>query len=168
MTEAQAAEPPARMRHLPMRGRFPVPPIFGVDDAGVPDFTVLDSKEWLRLVTEHACHMCGERLEWWCFFIGGDRSIHNRMFQDGAMHRECAEYALRVCPFLAQGRSYTDRPARTTQGRGDSPISDTTNNPGRFGLYRTRGYRLRAIGESLAIEAQPAAEVQWWRDGEPE
>jgi hypothetical protein len=68
---------------------------------------VLGKVDWPRQVWCHElslCSICGEDLppsENW--FVGGSGCAFHPLgnFTDPPMHGECAEYALRTCPFLA-------------------------------------------------------------------
>ena len=51
------------------------------------------------------------RLGEYCYFIGGPLSKKNRLFVDPAMHKQCAEFASKVCPFVSgQRQEYSTRP----------------------------------------------------------
>ncbi len=59
-------------------------------------------RPWLAL-RDSRCPICGERLGRWRWLVGGPRSAfdpHGCYF-DLPGHRDCVEYALQVCPYLA-------------------------------------------------------------------
>lgn len=156
---------PERMAELPMRGSLPVGYIFGVGDDGVPDFTVLDMEKLMEVVIKRRCGMCGKGLDYWIAFVGGDKSITNRMFTDPAMHEECARYALSVCPFLLGQRDYATRDPRDGLERGDNPLLDK-NPPQRFGMLVTRSYDSKLVNGYLVIQAARPMRVEWFQGGE--
>lgn len=95
---------PRRMRALQRDGRgYPVPFIVQRDARGLPVFAANDARRVLRCIAERRCGICGNRLEKRFWFAGGPlAALHaHGAYLDNAMHYECAEYALRVCPYLA-------------------------------------------------------------------
>lgn len=147
---------PVRMEHLPRRGRYVVGYMFGVDDKGVPDFTVLDDVKIIECVTKHRCGLCGRELDYWIAFVGGPLSVKNRAFSDPPMHEECARYALSVCPFLLGQSGYAKRDAREGLERGHNPAM-TYVQPERFALYVCRDFTLTKD----YIKAGKAKRVEW-------
>ena len=87
----------------------------------------------------------------------------NGVFFDGAMHRDCAEYALQVCPYLA-----TTSFDRREDGleRTHAPYQDM-KKPERFGLLISKGYSILKMKDgSLLWRASQPYEVIWWKDGQ--
>jgi hypothetical protein len=66
-----------------------------------PDFKTTDPRKIQRCVTERRCGICGKTMDREVVFVGGPLSMVSRIFNDPAMHEECARYAYEVCPFLA-------------------------------------------------------------------
>jgi hypothetical protein len=97
-------EEPFRIKRLPKDTRgYPIPwNVLRADD-GTPFFTVNDSRKALVALREDRCPICGERLGRWHWFVGGPRSAfeHGGCYIDLPGHRECMEYALQTCPYLA-------------------------------------------------------------------
>lgn len=130
---------------------------------GKPDFRVIDPTAWRAAVQLRRCGICGETLGAHVAFVGGLKSIEGRVFTDLGMHRDCAEYALRVCPFLAMpGFNY----ARTKPD--DVMVYDFVepNQPDRFGLGITKGYEVRAIGDAPVLVTKEWVSVTWWKNGQ--
>ena len=67
---------------------------------GKPDFRQTDPEQMMRCVKFHLCGVCGGKLGLTCYWLGGPLCQRNRFFADAAMHRECAEESMRLCPFL--------------------------------------------------------------------
>ena len=87
------------LRKLKIFAGLPVPiTAKWVDDK--PDFRQTDVDQMLRCVRFHLCGVCGSKLGFHAFWIGGPLCQQNRFFADAAMHRECAEESMRLCPFL--------------------------------------------------------------------
>jgi hypothetical protein len=109
-TRWQDVPMPPRIARLPQWGGMPVPWSAYRTAEGVPDFRVVDALKNLEMATRKLCTVCGVALGARVAFIGGPISIGNHTFFDGPMHRECAEYSSKVCPYLAMVRSYSLRP----------------------------------------------------------
>lgn len=91
----------ARLEH-DERG-YPIPwnVLRGTD--GTPFFIVNDDRKAWRALRAELCPICGERLGSWRWFVGGPQSAFHPAgcYFDLPGHRECVEYALQVCPYLA-------------------------------------------------------------------
>lgn len=159
---------PRQLRQRPKQDGFPVPySVMWVD--GKPDFRVTDGQRWLGCVRGRRCALCGIGLgKKGAWFVGGPLCHENRIFLDPAMHQECAEYALRVCPFLAAPRGHFSnldhRPAPAAAAI--SPIAADVR-PDRFMLGLALGFQLIRMQNQPAILATPWQSVQWWRHGSP-
>ena len=182
MSARLSVEIPKRMRTLDrdIRG-FPVPYLVLIDKRRQPQFTINDVRKAARCDLWALCAICGKRLDrdqgapmrW---FIGGSRCfLHpDGAFLDPPNHLECAEYALRVCPFLA-ARRYT--------GRIDDAKLDPDAKPDGLTLVRHEGMEPRLperFGLGLAEITTPHYQrtgiiykvprwryVEFWRAGEP-
>lgn len=81
------------------------------------------------------------------------------------MHRDCATYALQVCPFLAAPKfSY-----RHAVPEGMSVNEDvSTTRPEVFGMGVCRGFAVGSLdGVHAVLRASEFEEVLWWRNGAP-
>jgi hypothetical protein len=95
---------PARIARLPHdRGGRPIPWNVLCADDGTPFFTINnDRKNWAAL-RQGLCPLCSERLGSWLWCVGGPLSAFHPggCYLDLPGHRDCMEYALQVCPYLA-------------------------------------------------------------------
>ena len=153
---------PPRLAARPRDRRgFPVPYATLCSDDGTPDFRVTDA------VNRKLCGLCGCLLGRRLAFVGGTRSHESRTFTDLPMHRGCAEYALRVCPYLALP-NMTHAQKVTTQAeflRASAFV--TSERPERFALGITTGFDVLQHGVEYLLHAQPWLETVWWKDGVP-
>lgn len=98
---------PERIARLPRDKRgYPIPWNVLKADDGTPFFIINDDRKAGRALREGLCPICGERLGAWRWLVGGPRSAfdpHGCYF-DLPCHRECAEFALQTCPYLAAPR----------------------------------------------------------------
>ena len=96
---------PERIALLPHDGRgYPIPwnVLRGTD--GAPFFIINDDRKAFQALRAKLCPICGERLGRWKWFVGGLRSAFSTPLAVTSSlpgHRECMEYALQVCPYLA-------------------------------------------------------------------
>jgi hypothetical protein len=65
------------------------------------DFRVVDGGKAYKSVTKQNCWICGQAFEESEYALVGDAlSAAVRLFKEPPCHRECAEYAAQVCPFM--------------------------------------------------------------------
>lgn len=166
---------PLHMRNLPRDARgFPIPAMVQYDDAGKPLFPVIDMEKWATLARARGCGICGNTMRSGYWFVGGPVSIENRLFTDLSMHRECAVFSLKVCPFLAMPRyRYILRDVTLPDGTLiDANKHVSTQRAERFGLARARDYRAQLMVSEAhpcgtpVLQAAPFDTCEWWRDGE--
>ncbi len=107
---------PDFLAHLPRYAGFPVPVIMLWVD-GKPDFRAVDSSRIVQCFKKRQCGICGTKLGDESFFIGGDACRRNHLFLDPAMHKVCAEFSAKICPFLSGQRAhYSERAVPAVQG----------------------------------------------------
>ena len=100
----RAVVEPPRIARLPKDKRgYPVPYNVLRGRDGQPIFTVNDDQKAWRCVREERCPICGGKLGRWRWCAGGPLSAFhpNGFYYDLPMHRDCVEYAMKVCPYLA-------------------------------------------------------------------
>ncbi len=162
---------PERMQKLPRDARgFPIPFVVLRDANGVPAFTVNDQGRVMLALSRQLCGICGQRMPrnniW---FLGGPQSAFhpNGAYNDGPLHRECARYALQVCPYLAIS-SMKHRDGKALEDLGMKlgtilvdPTMDTARPP-LFALVRTAAYEL--TGSGYIRPERPYFEAEFWRD----
>lgn len=102
---------PGRMQNLKRDRRgYPIPVGVMVDTDGRPHFTINDEQTRQKMIRQDRCHICGQPLTRKRCLVGGAGSafLPEGAYIDPCMHRECAHYALKVCPYLA-APSYAKR-----------------------------------------------------------
>jgi hypothetical protein len=168
---------PKRMRTLPCDERgYPVPFIVMTDKAGNPQFTINDHAKVRSCVNRKLCSICGKRHDALMWFVGGSRCfLHEHgAFIDPPLHLECAEYALRVCPFLAAPRyskRVDDRKLKAENKPDDMALVrvDYMNplQPEIFGLGAANDLRVvtRGPGDFILV-VDDWHYVEWWKAGQ--
>jgi len=91
---------PPKLQGRPLYHGFPIPYSVVVVD-GVPDFRISDEKKRTACVRDKLCGLCGQPMTSNFCFMGGPSAAQYKIFFDPAMHRECASYAMKVCPYFA-------------------------------------------------------------------
>jgi hypothetical protein len=167
---------PKKMRALQRDRRgYPVPYIVLRDTDGKPHFAINDDLRRLQCVAEKRCPICGTKLSREMWFVGGPLSaFHNDgCYNDTAMHYECMDYALRVCPYLAMP-SYLGRIDAGTLDPAKLPdelraLIDPTQLPDRPALFVAVMARIQMIGPPPTFYVKPARPykaVEYWKNGE--
>lgn len=133
-------EIPKSLRTRPKDRRgYPIAYIVVQAKDGTPIFTTNDYAKVQECVRKRLCGLCGKKMKGGMWFIGGKRCFtdYNGAFLDPPSHRECAEYALKVCPYLA---------APSYAGRIDDKLPKGVELPA----------GLRIVVEDRMSEARPA------------
>lgn len=167
---------PARMAHL-RRDRRGLPvPVVVEWEGDVPRFAVNDSAQTLRVVRDGRCGLCGQLLKGNTWFVAGPVAAltGHGVYLDPPMHKDCAVYALKVCPYLAAPRYASDGAAaiKAAERMGLAvqplqPDAHLADRPEVFVLSKARSYTFdvtRRFG--LKIEPRrPWLAVEFWRQG---
>lgn len=133
---------PERIKNLPRdpeRG-YPVPFFVAWID-GKADFRIADDEKRRRCIKERLCWICGERLGRYLGFVVGPMCSVNRISAEPPMHRDCAEYSARVCPFLLNPNQKRN-PRRVDVPIDKGPGIMIARNPGCMVLWITTSYSL--------------------------
>ena len=157
---------PQRIAALPQDRRgYPVPRFVSWFD-GVPDFRIVDTPYLVRAVQRKLCWICGEPLGRMMVFPIGPMCVINRVASEPPSHFECAQYAARVCPFLAIPQTH-----RTPSKHPFVAVPGIMieRNPGVTALYTTRNYSVfdapsGGVRGALFAPAEPEA-VHWYCEG---
>jgi hypothetical protein len=150
---------PSRIARLPRTASgLPIPYFVDRPADGSIDFRVMHPERMVLAMRQRLCWTCGERLGRYVAFVGGPLSISQRQFSDPASHRECAEYALTVCPFLTSPTTQRRDAALPEHATMDE--AQVAENPGVFGLLITRDYTFTEI-----VHAGRPLEIWWYTAG---
>jgi hypothetical protein len=105
---------------------------------GKPYFVVNDDRRHMTALFGGLCPICGQLLARTKWFVGGPRSAFDPRgcYIDLPMHYECAQFALRVCPWLAAPHYHeTGRPAESRVLPPSRVLVDETQIPDRPVLF---------------------------------
>jgi hypothetical protein len=160
---------PRRMLGLPRDERgFVVPWFAWHEDVGRPHISISDQEKWCEAVRRDRCWLCGQPLGVFKTFVAATINVVTRTVFEPPSHLDCAEYAMRVCPFLSnpamRRRQHAERHVDQDciighAGQRPAP------NPGVFVLWVTRSYTLGRLRDKLAITMGDPESVIWWTRG---
>lgn len=155
---------PDRMRALPVDTRgYPVP-WFVTYVNGEPDFRLADPDKFTRAIRYNRCWVCGDHNGAYKVFVVGPISLISGVHGEPPCHRDCAEYSVQACPFLA-------RPAMRRREKGlpegglfvDGIVK---GNPGVSVLWSTKRFRTdRGAVSGTRIFLGSPEWLSWWREG---
>lgn len=129
---------------------------------GKPDFTVMDMTFMKSAITARRCGICGEPLGRYASFVGGPLSQLSGQYSEPPFHKDCAEFALQICPFILTGHNMRKNKP-TAQIMVNNKVSP--ENPKVFGLVTatigTYSFEPRYMTFFLTETAEP----EWWYQG---
>ena len=151
---------PERLKGRPVSERgFPVPWFVSFIN-GQWDFVNIDPRKVGEAYRRKICWLCGEPLGQYFAFVIGPMCSINRVSSEPPSHRECAEYAVRACPFLARPNARRNDKASMNHGE-TVPGIMIQHNPGATLIWITKKFwpedGLFRVGEPI--------EVQWFAEG---
>ena len=171
MTQLAPGMPPLpdRFLKLPLDPRgYPVPKFIWHKPDGTYDFRVVEPGWPQKCMRNKLCWLCGEKLGRYMCFVIGPMCALNRNTAEPPCHRECAEFAVKACPFMRfpnRKRDEADLPKGYNPGGDEAAIK---RNPGVTCLWITKTYRpYRAHNGDTLIEIGDPLDVTWWAHGEP-
>lgn len=144
---------------------YPIPASVVIDANGKPDFRVINPEKAMAMLLSRRCALCDKSMGRVVTFVGGPLSMRSRSFTDGPMHDECAQYALKVCPFLAAPKFAYSRSHDVAGVEVATIESVSKDRPAYFGHGYTTDYHLMQIPGAVLIIAEPWFGVEWWKDG---
>lgn len=166
MTTAEIELPP-RMRHLPVdptRPRYRVPWFVAWID-GQPDFRVIRADGIQDALRLNLCWLCGGQLGAYKAFVIGPMCAVNLVSAEPPSHRDCAEYAAKVCPFLT-------RPTMRRRERGIEDYKGNVagimidRNPGVALIWITKHYRPFSDGNGgILFRLGKPTQTLWFAEG---
>lgn len=160
MPDRIAALPQDPERHYPV-------PFFVASVNGKPDFRIADEEKRIRCVKERLCWICGEKLGRYIVFVIGPMCAINRISAEPPMHRDCAEYSVRVCPFLLNPNQKRN-PKKVDAELGEPPGIMIARNPGCMVIWITTSYSIvRDQVDRVLFGVGPPTALSWVAEGRP-
>lgn len=157
-------EIPQRLRSLPIQNGYPVP-WFVAEVDGHYDFRIIDYRKFQPAVKKHLCWICGQKLGAYLAFPIGPMCAINRTISEPPSHRECAEWSIKVCPFLVQ-RQEERRGSHLPEGTKEPAGHGIKRQPGAICLWITKRYQQFSDGKGGRLfELGDPVEVLWFKEG---
>lgn len=150
--------PPPAIAALPIVRGYHVP-WFVLWQNGEPEFRKADIKKFVCALRERRCWICGEPLRSGVgVFVLLSTIAPSMIAPEPPCHRECAKYAVKVCPYLALPHSKR----RLTNI--DTPLVHRDKDTDVIALITANAWALRR-DQSIAI-TRPVR-VEYFRAGQP-
>ena len=158
MTALRADLPPLprRLRGRPVDRRgYPVP-WFVSWHGGEPDFRVIRTAGFYDAVRKRLCWLCGQKLGRMCTI--------NRVSSEPPSHLDCAEFAVKACPFLVRPGAKR-REAKMPESKIDPAGHMFEHNPGVSLIWVSRQWSAFSVNEGFLINVGEPVSTSWWREG---
>jgi hypothetical protein len=113
------------------------------------------------------CWICGQPMGVYKTFVIGPMCTINCVSSEPPSHLECANYAVRACPFLCFPQRKRDDTG-IEHLKGNVPGLMIERNPGVTALWTTKSYQVfnpHAGGTGTLYRIGPPTHVQWWAKG---
>lgn len=160
---------PACLEDRPTDARgYPIPcNVMMPSDPSAPvDFRIIDVERAEQLARKMRCALSGKPLRGDMVFVGGPQSALNGLYLDGPSLPDAAEYALRVCPFLAAPKfGYATAVPGTTV---HPEVS--TSRPDLFVAVRVNGFAradMPSGAKGFHVAGRQGTTISLWKEGEP-
>ncbi len=156
---------PARIARLPVDQRgFPVPKFVALVD-GKPDHRVVDARRFAPAIKRRECWICGEPLGRYLASLIGPMCAVNRIISEPPSHRECCEFSVAACPFLARPHAHR-REAGLPDDASEAAGVGLKRNPGVICLWIARDYQpWRPPGGGILFRLGEPIETVWYTEG---
>jgi hypothetical protein len=157
-------EIPDRLRGFPLsREGYPIPWFVPFVD-GQPEFRAMDGEKFRSAIKNRRCWLCGGALGKFLTFPIGPMCVITRTTAEPPSHLGCAEYAVRVCPFLTQPRMR--RNEQDMPEGSEMPGIGIRRNPGVTVLWTCLDYRLFNDGRgNILFKVGEPKHVERWAEG---
>jgi hypothetical protein len=155
---------PQHMHHLPVDERgYPIPEFVSNLD-GTRDFRVVSLEHLAHCIRDDLCWICGQPLDVAKVFVIGPLSAIQAVSNEPPSHSECAEFAVRACPFLLLPRAQHRASDMPNQVNLPGAMK---RNPGACCLYTVTTYthHKKPDGSGIVFRTGSAVRVDWYTQG---
>lgn len=154
---------PQRIQALPKQHGFPVP-WFVAEIDGKYDFRIADGEKLKEAVKRKKCWICGQQLGSYLAFPISPMCAINRTIPEPPSHRECAEWAIKACPFLAQRQEYR-RETNLPDGVSKPGGIAIKRQPGATCLWMTKSFEVWQLPNGIIFKLGEPTDVIWFKEG---
>lgn len=140
---------PDFLKHLPVYRGYPIPYFVPKDENGIYQLKYADAYKMDSCIKYHKCCICFRPLtQGEYFFISGPMGFKTQTDSHPPMHRQCAEYSLRICPHL-----YFEKTHRTTDEAEAKVEWQVREKPKEFYLVQAKKFdALKPDGITLVVK----------------
>lgn len=174
-------EMPTRLARRPQFGGYPVPyfvawykdgrQVNERTEGARPHFPTTDAGRATTCRKQNRCWICGHPLGAFKAFVFGPASALAQASYEPPSHRDCARYAMQICPYLIN----PEHKHVTTKGfiplPGSEVIPDVSpHNPGVIVMWSCRSYGIELRDPSRGIAVfipDTPTYVEFWTRGRP-
>lgn len=160
---------PDRIRRLPRDARgYPIPKfVKWLADAETgqlrPEFRIIDNEHMRRCTEHNLCWVCGGHMGVHKTFVIGVLSSVSGASGEPPSHRDCAEFAVQACPYLANP---TAQRTLDDSKHGTVPLPGSVDYKGSVNLtWTTQRYAVHQYGGGIIFLIGQPESVTWWREG---
>ena len=156
---------PDSLAQLPVDPRgYPIPDgVWKNPETEEWDFRVIDQRKRMRALKKYLCAVSGlpmEKGQYW--FIGGLSSVEQRLFMDGPMRHEVAEFSLMTCPHLLLPNAQYRRVGAEDRYH-PQLSSDEKSKECMLGMAGS--FKLQTYDDFPYVRAGPWRALSFWRNG---
>jgi hypothetical protein len=156
---------PPRLARRPVSERGFLVPWFVSWINGKWDFVNLDPRKIGEAYNRKICFLCGETLGQYKAFVIGPMCSINRVSSEPPAHADCAEYAVRACPFLARPNAKRNMAAHVQSDMSHVPGIAVEHNPGATLIWITKNFKPMRAGSGVLFQLGEPVSVSWWAEG---
>jgi hypothetical protein len=155
---------PDRIAKLPVNDAgYPVPWFVATID-GKPDFRVIAPGRIAAALAQQRCWICGDKMNGpTAAFVIGPMCAVNRVSAEPPSHRECAVYAAKACPFLANPKK------RRREGNKPESIDPAgemiARNPGVALVWISRHWKPFRVHNGVLFDVGAPLHALWFAEG---
>ena len=133
-----------------------------------PHFPTIDKTREALCRRRRYCWICGRQMGTFMCFVMGPLSALQRISTEPPSHRECAVYAVQVCPFMVGGYDMPENPA-TNEGQQVIEQMSIKNEQLNV-IWVCHGYTLRPVDPSRGLfvyQMDHATDILLYHRGKP-
>lgn len=138
---------------------------------GKPDFRIVNGMRVAECYLTRVCFICGQKLGTYLAFVLGPMSVTNMISAEPPSHYDCALYAVKACPFLANPRKeYRDGDLPDDRRLEDrqlvlKDVPMVAENPGVTAIWVAKTYRPLIRDQHVLCQLDEPVRVEWYKEG---
>lgn len=138
---------PEFLKHLPVYRGYPIPYFVPKDENGIFQLKYASQEKMNNCLKYGKCCVCFKplnKMDYW--FISGPIGLQTQTDSHPPMHKNCAEYSLKICPHL-----FFEKTHRTSDEENAQPFQ-ITQKPKEFFLVKAQKISVIPYGSASIIK----------------